>query len=173
MGSRGGDLSRAATLVNIPIWAFHNLNDQERPPEEVKAMVAAVNAAGGNAHLTLLEGKWRESSEAWSEWWWSHDCWSEAFRDYHINAWMLAQNRSAWICWSPPGGGRPWQWWHVPTALASLLAIGWLGWRWRRRRRNRLLVAQPPSAVQMADTAEGGCATSPNPSSPSEANHEH
>jgi len=137
MGSGGGNVSQAAKLVNIPIWAFHNLNDREARPDRVKRMVAAVKKAGGNVHLTLLEGKWRESSEAWSEWWWSHDCWSEAFHRYDIVAWMLAQRRGTWICWNPPGG-RSWRWWHVlmvPSVL--LLAAVWLGWRWERGRRGR------------------------------------
>jgi predicted peptidase len=139
MGSSGGRISRAGSLVNIPIWAFHNRNDKEASPDGVKRMVAAVEKAGGNVHLTLLEGKWRESSEAWSEWWWSHDCWSEAFRQFDIMAWMLAQNRRSWVCWTPPGG-RHWRWWHISTVPCVLLAVVWLGWclEGRRRRRKQL-----------------------------------
>jgi predicted peptidase len=136
MGSGGGDVSHAGKLVNIPIWAFHNLNDRETSPEDVKRMVAAVNAAGGNAHLTLLEGKWRESSDAWSEWWWSHDCWTEAFHRYDIMAWMLAQDRGSWVCWTPPGC-RLWKWWHILTVPCIFLTVVWLGCCFERRRRER------------------------------------
>ena len=136
MGSRGGDTLRAARLVTIPIWAFHNLNDREAAPEGVKEMVAVVKKAGGNVHLTLLEGKWRQSSEAWSEWWWSHDCWTEAFHKFDIMAWMLAQNRGALVCWTPPGC-RLGKWWHILTVPSAFLTVVWLGWCFERRRRER------------------------------------
>ena len=44
MGSGGGDLSRAANLVNIPIWAFHSLEDKSTPPVGTQQMAAAVMA---------------------------------------------------------------------------------------------------------------------------------
>ena len=135
MGSGGSDISRAAALGNVPIWAFHNRDDLLCSPAHVEDMVAAVKLAGGNAHLSLLKATW-----------WSHDCWTEAFQKHHIMAWMLAQDRSAWICWNPPGGTR-WHWWHVLTVLGPLLAAAWLGWRWERRRRNR-------KAVQNNDLAK-------------------
>ncbi len=152
MGSGGGNVSRASKLVNIPIWAFHNLNDREAPPDRVKQMVAAVKQAGGNVHLTLLEGKWRESSEAWSEWWWSHDCWSEAFHRFDIMAWMLAQKRRSWICWAPPGR-RPWNWWYFLTVPSVFVAAVWLGWCWEQRRRGR---TQPPAVPVRATSKSNG-----------------
>ena len=54
MGSGGGDVSRAARVANVPIWAFHNMNDKECPPDGVKEMVAAVKKAGGNVHFDTL-----------------------------------------------------------------------------------------------------------------------
>ena len=125
-----------ARVANVPIWAFHNMNDKECPPDGVKEMVAAVKKAGGNAHLTLLEGKWRESNDAWSEWWWSHDCWTEAFHRYDIMAWMLAQSRGDLVCWTPPAC-RLWKWWHILTVPCIFLIVLWLGWCFERRRRQR------------------------------------
>jgi hypothetical protein len=92
-------------------------------------MVAAVEQAGGNVHLTLLPGT-------------EHDCWGAACGQYGIMAWMLEQRRGAWICWTPPGC-RPWRWWHVlgvPGAFTLLVAAGWYSER-RRRQRGRRPVA--------------------------------
>ena len=80
MGSGGGDVSRAANLVSIPIWAFHSLDDKSTPPTGTMEMTTAVEHAGGNICLTLPA---REQ----------HDCWSVAFQKYDIMGWMLAQRR--------------------------------------------------------------------------------
>ncbi len=113
ISSRGGDESRADRLKNIPIWVFHNLDDQGTPMTGDEAMVAAVQAAGGNVHLTLPThipelGR--------------HDAWTDAFESHDILGWMLAQRRGASICWTPPGCD-PWKWWHILILPCALLVI--------------------------------------------------
>jgi len=123
LASGAGDVSQAQTLVHLPIWVFHNVYDERASAADVEAMVAAIERAGGNVHVTLLEAG-------------GHDCWQQAFVRYGLMAWMLDQRRGAWICWTPPGC-RSWRWWHVfgvPGALALVVAAGWCSERRRRRR---------------------------------------
>ncbi len=49
-----GDLSKARSLKNVPIWAFHGSKDIEVKPTDHKRMVDAVREAGGRAYFTLL-----------------------------------------------------------------------------------------------------------------------
>jgi predicted peptidase len=124
LASGSPDISDAAAFVDIPIWVFHNVYDTNTSPAGVKAMVAAINAAGGNAYLTLLDAG-------------GHDCWQQAFGRYDVMAWMLDQRRSAWVSWTPPGS-RAWRWWHVfavPCGFLALLVVGC--WSERRRREHR------------------------------------
>jgi hypothetical protein len=129
-------VSRAAELKNIPIWAFHNVDDAGTPSDGDKATVAAVNMAGGNARLTFP----RSSDD-------KHDSWSAAFRKYNIVSWMLAQHRGG-LCWCPPGC-RPWKWRHILAMPAAFLAVSWLAWsraKRKHRRRQPLMVADHPQS---------------------------
>jgi predicted peptidase len=121
MASWGGDMSRAARLARIPIWTFHNRDDDTPTPVDVRRTVKAVEEAGGNIHLTLVPAT-------------GHNCWYAAFKVHDAMGWMLLQRRGALICWAPPGL-RPWSWWHVVSAPCALVAIMWLGWRYGRKRR--------------------------------------
>ena len=72
----------AARLKNIPVWAFHGKDDQTVPPIQSIQMVDAVNAAGGNAKLTLLDNT-------------AHNCWSYAYGLRDLFDWMLIQKKTA------------------------------------------------------------------------------
>jgi predicted esterase len=94
MGSGSYLPHEAEKLWKLPIWAFHTDKDTAPSPDGARAMIAAVNGAGGTAHLTEtppFNG-------------YIHDCWSAAFVDYNVLDWMLAQRRGAKIVWWPPGG---------------------------------------------------------------------
>ena len=52
-------------------------------------------------------------------------------------AWMLAQNRGARICWTPPGV-YPWKWRHLLTVPFLFVGIVRLAWYLERRRRRRM-----------------------------------
>lgn len=121
MSSAGGDTSRASRLKNIPIWAFHNLDDDQTPPDGDKAMVATVNSADGDAYLTFPPTPG-----------WKHDSWTAAIKKYDILAWMLAQ-RCGGPCWQPPGC-ESWKWQNILAMPAGMLAIVWLAWRREKRR---------------------------------------
>ena len=48
----GGDETKVAALKDVPVWAFHGALDKLVKPESNKAMVDALNAAGGKATFT-------------------------------------------------------------------------------------------------------------------------
>ncbi len=73
----GGMTWNAARLKNLPIWAFHGMLDDVIPVEESIKMVASVNAAGGNAKLTLYPHT-------------KHNSWDEAYADPLLYQWLLA-----------------------------------------------------------------------------------
>lgn len=49
-----GDVLKARSLKNVPVWAFHGSKDLEVKPDDHKRMVDAVRDAGGRAYFTLL-----------------------------------------------------------------------------------------------------------------------
>ena len=68
----------AASLGSLPSWAVHGEQDPAIPVEQTVAIVGALQAAGNDAHLTLLPGV-------------LHDCWVPAFDDPALPAWMARQ----------------------------------------------------------------------------------
>lgn len=76
----GGMYWNAWRLREIPIWAVHGKEDQTVFPEESEKMVAAVQRAGGNARLTMLEHT-------------GHDCWTQAYASEELFAWLLQQKK--------------------------------------------------------------------------------
>lgn len=70
----------APRLARTPIWAFHNEDDQVVPVTGTTQMVAAVNAAGGDARMTINPTG-------------GHDSWTAAYDDPELYAWMLEQRR--------------------------------------------------------------------------------
>ena len=81
----GGMKWNAARLKDIPVWAFHGKDDQSVPPIQSIQMVDAVNAAGGNATLTLLDNT-------------AHNCWSYAYGLRELFDWMLNYKKTTPCC---------------------------------------------------------------------------
>lgn len=71
----------AARLKNVPIWAFHGEKDNVVPMSESVQMVDAVNAAGGQAKLTLYP-------EA------GHDSWTQTYANPELYTWLLSHSKS-------------------------------------------------------------------------------
>lgn len=71
----GGMYWNAERLKNVPIWAFHGADDAVVYPEESVKMVEAVNAAGGNARLTVYEGV-------------AHPVWLNVYSDAEVFKWL-------------------------------------------------------------------------------------
>lgn len=67
-------------LTTIPIWCWHNSGDWAVPSGGSKRMVEKINAAGGNARLTVPNAG-------------GHDVWVAAYDHAPLYQWMLAQRR--------------------------------------------------------------------------------
>jgi lysophospholipase L1-like esterase len=78
----GGDEKQAARLVGLPVWAWHGDADQTVPVGRSRAMVKAINSAGGSAKYTELEGV-------------AHNSWSAAYGDEDLVRWLLTKRRPA------------------------------------------------------------------------------
>lgn len=52
-----GDPSKAARLVNLPIWAFHGATDTAVPPSGSRDMINAIRKAGGHPRYTEYPGQ--------------------------------------------------------------------------------------------------------------------
>jgi predicted peptidase len=76
----GGDIEKACTLKNIPVWVFHGAKDNVVNPEESQKMVKAMEDCGGNVKLTIYP-------EA------GHDSWTEAYNTPELYEWLLKHKR--------------------------------------------------------------------------------
>ncbi len=76
--SGGGIPHRARLLTNLPIWAFHGAKDPIIPLAYSQEMVNAVNAAGGDATLTIYPDA-------------GHDAWTETYNNPDLYEWLLHQ----------------------------------------------------------------------------------
>lgn len=52
--SGGGDAESVPSLAKVPIWAFHASDDRLVPPSRSSDLVAAINAAGGRAYVSIV-----------------------------------------------------------------------------------------------------------------------
>ncbi len=77
----GGMYWNAARLKNIPIRAYHGIEDTTVLPQESIKMVNAVNKAGGNAQLTLINHV-------------GHNAWDTAYGSKETFDWMLSHKKA-------------------------------------------------------------------------------
>ncbi|MEO8351063.1 MAG: GDSL-type esterase/lipase family protein [Chthoniobacteraceae bacterium] len=78
----GGEPARIAAAKDVPVWAFHGLNDNVVPLERSEEMVRALKEAGGTAMLSVYPYT-------------GHDSWTIAYGEPQILPWMFAQKRGA------------------------------------------------------------------------------
>lgn len=76
----GGNPDAAYKLKALPVWAFHGARDPVVPLSESEAMVAALQACGGNVRFTVYP-------EA------SHDSWTQTYNNSELYDWFLQQQR--------------------------------------------------------------------------------
>jgi len=77
----GGDMQEAEKLTDIPVWAFHSVDDRTVPVERSRKMVMAIREAGGKC---VRYTEYRDAG---------HGSWKRAYRDPGFFAWMFAQER--------------------------------------------------------------------------------
>ena len=73
-----GDPSRASSLRDLPVWAFHGAKDNIVPLSGSRDMIEAIKVAGGKPRFTIYP-------EA------GHDAWTETYANDEIYAWLLRQ----------------------------------------------------------------------------------
>jgi len=76
----GGRGLLAHKLRGVPVWAFHGARDEVVPLAASQRMVDAVNAAGGNAKLTVYPDA-------------GHDSWTETYANPALYDWFLKHRR--------------------------------------------------------------------------------
>lgn len=65
---------------HVPVRAFHGELDPIFPPEESTMLVEALQAAGGDAQVTVYPGV-------------EHDSWTETYANPELYTWLFAQSR--------------------------------------------------------------------------------
>lgn len=77
----GGDKSVAAKAKDLPIWAFHGLQDPTVKPARSREMIEAITEAGG--HPLFSEYPYV-----------GHDSWTLAYGEPELLPWLFAQKRA-------------------------------------------------------------------------------
>lgn len=72
--SATGNPETVGVLRETPVWVFHGDQDQTVPYAGDKAMVDALQQAGGNVKFTTLKGK--------------HDVWDKVYQDRDLFLWL-------------------------------------------------------------------------------------
>ena len=76
----GGDPSLAVKFKDVPIFALHGDKDSEVPVAATRAMIAALESAGGKPKVTYMPGM-------------DHVCWPGVYENPETLRWMFAQRR--------------------------------------------------------------------------------
>ena len=76
----GGDPKTAAAIKGIPCWGFLGDQDSQRIVTDMRAMVAALESAGGKPRFS--EYKWV-----------GHDSWDPAYATNELYTWLLKQKK--------------------------------------------------------------------------------
>ena len=75
----GGGSAWGASVLKMPVWAFHGLEDTAVLPRNTIDIFDRLKETNPNAKCTLYEGV-------------GHDCWNQAFSE-ELLEWMLAQKK--------------------------------------------------------------------------------
>jgi predicted peptidase len=131
ISSAGAHEASVKRIVNMPVWAFQSQRDPYAPISAVQQTIQALHEAGGAAELTAVSLS--PTSKLWV-----HDAWTEAFKEYGLLEWLLAQRRGEKAL-NPR--------WHVvqrhyinwdylwPRLIpVAMLALGVAAWRYEKRR---------------------------------------
>ena len=75
----GGGMAWYASVLKMPIWAFHGLADDTVSPSQTMEMVEALKGKNENLKYNLFEGV-------------GHNSWNNAFTEETLS-WLLAQRK--------------------------------------------------------------------------------
>jgi predicted peptidase len=76
----GGDPKKAATIKDIPCWCFHGDKDKAVAVTKSRAMIKALEAAGGAPKYTEYPGV-------------GHNSWDQAYATPELYTWLFKQQR--------------------------------------------------------------------------------
>ena len=76
----GGDKAKAALAKDVPIWAFHGVDDKAVKLVRTVEMIGAIKAAGGDALFSEYP-------------YLAHDSWTTAYGEPDFLPWLFAQRR--------------------------------------------------------------------------------
>jgi predicted peptidase len=79
--SGGGDVGRAFLIKDMPIWVFHGARDEIVSPKYSRAMVSALQIAGGSPGFTEYPDKGHIGA------------WVEAYSNPNLYKWLFSQIR--------------------------------------------------------------------------------
>ena len=74
----GGDVRNAGKIKDIPVWAFHGALDDVVSPRTSRAMIAAIQKAGGRPGYTEYPDV-------------AHNSWIQAYQEPHLLPWLFEQ----------------------------------------------------------------------------------
>jgi len=78
----GGDLAKAKSIADIPIWCFHGADDKIVPVGRSQEMIDALNSAGANSvRFSNYPGV-------------GHHAWLNAFAEPELFDWLFAPRRA-------------------------------------------------------------------------------
>lgn len=77
----GGDETKAQLIKNIPIWAFHGLQDKTVLPSRTQNMVNAIQKLNGKVQMTLYPEV-------------GHAAWEKALHDHELWTWLFHQSKN-------------------------------------------------------------------------------
>lgn len=77
----GGDARTASTIEHIPVWAFHGALDEVVSPKRSRAMITAIQKAGGHPGYTEYPDI-------------GHNSWVRAYQEPHLLPWLFKQKLS-------------------------------------------------------------------------------
>jgi predicted peptidase len=113
-----GDVQKASSLVEIPIWVFHGRLDNVVPVARSIEMVEAIEAAGGTrAKLTIYEDV-------------GHSSWYKAFKEPALYDWMLNQAKGEVSPDTWAGFERTPQGWVDTGSIIGWINVQLEPWAW-------------------------------------------
>ncbi|GAB5554691.1 MAG: hypothetical protein Sapg2KO_42820 [Saprospiraceae bacterium] len=77
----GGPVEMTTKMAEVPIWAFHGVDDAVVHSRFSRRMISALQKHGGQAKISLYPGV-------------NHNSWDNAFQEPEFLSWMFAQRKS-------------------------------------------------------------------------------
>ena len=78
------DVSRPENLINIPVWAFHNVGDPVVDVQQTFDWVNGIRSAGGSPELTIYQSN-------------GHDAWTVTYENDKMWDWMFSYTLGAYV----------------------------------------------------------------------------